>query len=471
MLKRILKSFSWVIVDNAFSLGIQFISTIILSRILTPHDYGIIGMVAIFIAISNMIIDSGMGGSLIKKDNVTDIDYSTLFVYNILVSILLYGILFIISDSVALFYNMESLSKVIKSLSLVIVINAFSIVQNISLVKQLHFKKLALCSVAANSMSLIVAIVFAIHGFGVWALVYQQLTQALIRTILLYIADRTYPISMFSFLSFKEQFAFGVNLLISNLLNTFYSNINLSIIAKINTPTHTGFYLQAFKFQTLPNGLVNSVVDKAVFPILSKYKTKEEILLKYSEFTRYITIFVYPFIFVVSALSSNLIIVLFGSQWLVSGELLGILIFVGIGSTLQYLNRNMLKSLGNTEVILKIDTINLLLSFLIIFIVASRGVYYIAIGVVISSFIGACVQSFVICKTVRFSLKKQIKNVSTSIFISLSIYVVLKLVLYFIHLIPILELLLAAVLSVLLFILALTIYAKNDIRKFFNHIT
>lgn len=467
---RILKSFSWVIVDNLFSLGIQLLSAIILARLLTPNDYGIIGMITIFIAISNMVVDSGMGGSLIKKNIVTNIDYSTLFIYNILVSLLLYGILFFISDYVALFYKVASLSKIIKIVSLVIIINAFSIVQNIRLVKHLHFKKLALCSFASNITSLIAAIVFAVHGYGVWSLVFQQLIQSSIKTILIYIVDKFFPKLIFSFISFKEQFAFGVNLLFSNLLNTFYNNISFNLIAKINTPVQTGFYLQASKFQSLPIGIVNAVVDKAIFPILSKYKTKSEIFLNYSRFVRYITIFVYPLIFFISALSSNLITLLLGNRWSQSGELLGILIFAGLGSTLQYINRNLLKSLGITKLILKIDIISIVIGLFILFIVASRGVYYIAIGVVISSLISVGIQSILISITTKYSLKEQIKNISTAVFISVSIFIVLKLFLFFIHFTPILELVLGGLISIIVFIVASVIFAKKDIYLFVNNI-
>ena len=259
-------------------------------------------------------------------------------------------------------------------------------------------------------------------------------------------------------------------MLFSNLLNTIYNNINLSLIAKINSPVQTGFYLQASKFQSLPIGIVNAVVDKAVFPILSTYKTKAEILINYSKFVRYITIFVYPLIFIISALSSNLIIVLLGNRWSESGELLGILIFAGLGSTLQYINRNLLKSLGITKLILRIDTINILIGLFVLFVVASRGVYYVAIGVVISSLIGVCIQSVLISITIKYSLKEQMKNISTAVFISVSIFIVLKLFLFFIHFTPILELVLGGFISIIAFIIASVIFAKKDVNLFVDNI-
>lgn len=224
----------WNSLQQFGQLGITFVSTIILARLLTPEDYGIYGILMIFISVSEMLADSGIAGYIIKKQNVTPIYYDTLFVYNMCVSGIMYLFLFFSAPFIADFYEKEMLISVIRILGLVLLLHAFSITQFTRLLKDLQFHKLALISIVAGVAALCVALLLAYRGLGIWALIFQQLVLVALTTILYLVVNRRIPHFRFDMRVFKEQFAFGINLFGSSVLMAITNNIdNKSNLSKI----------------------------------------------------------------------------------------------------------------------------------------------------------------------------------------------------------------------------------------------
>jgi len=226
---------SWSAIDNVASSGISFLIGIVLARILSPAEFGILGMITVFIAVSNSIVDSGFSNALIRKNDAKDIDYNTVFYFNLLLGCFLYLILFFSAPIISVFFNEPILISVTRVMGTVLIINAFSIIQRTLLVKKVDFKTQTKISFIASITSGIVGIGMALEGMGVWSLVGQQVSRQLLNTIFLWVYSTWRPVLEFSKQSFKELFGFGSKLLVSGLIDTIYKNIYYLIIGKFYT--------------------------------------------------------------------------------------------------------------------------------------------------------------------------------------------------------------------------------------------
>ena len=243
----------WSCVERFSVQGIQFVIMVIMARILLPSDYGMIGMLAIFIAIAQTLIDSGFSNALIQKKDRSEIDYSTVFYFNIVVGIILYFILFFSSPLIARFYNTPELTGLTRVLALNLFINSLAVVQRAILSIKIDFKTQAKASFSAAIISGIVGIVMAYTGFGVWSLAVQTVLNAFVNTVLLWIFSKWIPLKVFSFESFKKLFAFGSKLLASGLLDTIYRNIYTIVIGKKFASTDLGYFTRADQFAQFPS--------------------------------------------------------------------------------------------------------------------------------------------------------------------------------------------------------------------------
>ena len=252
----------WSFLQRFGSMGVSFISNIIFARLLTPDDYGCIGMLTIFIALSNTFIDGGFGSALIQKKRPTQEDYSTIFYWNVFLSIVLYAILFLCAPLIADFYNIEILSKILQVEGIILIINALGIIQNNQLRKQLKFKSIAHITLTASIVSVIVAIVMAYMGYGVWSLVAQQIVLSFVSTLLYWIHGSWRPSRTFSARSFKELFGFGSFILLSSLLNAFCNNLNGLLIGKFFNASSMGYFTQAKKLEDVFSSSIETVVGQ-----------------------------------------------------------------------------------------------------------------------------------------------------------------------------------------------------------------
>jgi O-antigen/teichoic acid export membrane protein len=421
------KKFFWAFVDIFSSVLFQTVAVVVLARLLSPRDYGVIGTIAIFIAISNMLVDSGMGSAVIKMKSPSRIDYSTLFISNFIISILLYSMLFIASNSIADFYDIAELSLYIKALGVVILLSGLAIVQNIKLMKELRFKELAIITFLSSSLSIIFAVVLALKGFGVWALIAQQLSFAFFRVIFLWIFCRFMPILDFSFKSFRYQFKFGISIVCSSILNVIYNNCASSIVPKISTLVQNGYFVQASKIQTVPMSIVSSFSDKAIFPVLANEKDNSDMVVNARTILRYVLILAFPVITLCINYSHFLVWSLLGNKWVGADFYLDILMFSSYGLCIQYLGRNCFKALGKTSLILRLEIIKTVIGISILGVSLIWGLKFFLYGIVISSLVLVVITSFFLDRYFNYRIKNQVNDVKWVVLSSVILYLFVSL--------------------------------------------
>ena len=262
----------WTSMQKFIGMGLSFISGIILARLLTPEDYGCIGMLSIFMLIANTFVDGGFASALIQKKRPKQEDYSTIFFFNLGMSLLMYIILFLAAPFIARFYKMPLLSSVLRVQGLVLIINALSLIQSNQLKKQFLFKKLAIVTLLASFISIVVTIFMAYKGFGVWALVAMNLITAIIPAVVYWLTNKWIPKFVFSKTSFKELFKFGFFMFLTNLINTFCNNIQGLLIGRFYNPATMGYYSKAKSTEELASTSISNTIGQVTYPLYAEYQ-------------------------------------------------------------------------------------------------------------------------------------------------------------------------------------------------------
>lgn len=405
------KKIVWVFLEKGSTTVIQFLSLIVLSRLLSPEDYGIYGIMMVFIALSDTLIDSGFGSALVHKNEVTQKDINTLFFTNATVSMILYSIIFLSGPLLENMYGINNLAVYFRVIGLVIISYAFSIVQNAMILRELRFKFSTSISITSSVSSSLIAIVMAYLGFGVWSLIAQVLSHSLIITIILWIKSRVRISFEISKNSFWDFFKFGSNLLGANILQTIVNNISNNIIPKIGSLQQSGLYFQATKLNSVPVNILTMTIDKSLFPILSREKDKESLLKRARAINRYFVTFIIPLFPLISYTAHPLVKIVLGSKWGDAAEYLAIIIWSGIALTFQCLSRNILKSLGFTKYILFVEIFKSAIILLVILISMNFGVLFLVWGVTGSSYIGAIIWSICLKKKAGYNYMSQVDDI------------------------------------------------------------
>ena len=454
--ESIINSFIWVSVERISTIGLLFIGTIVLAHFLSPSAFGLVGILTIFTAISMMLIDSGMGGSLIKEKNVSESDYSTLFIYNVGISIIIYLILYFSSGYVAELYCLPELKDLLRILSLTIIFNAVSIVQRIKLTRSFDFKVMCIITVISMLFAILISILLAYKGFGVWALIMQQVLQSLFNSLFYFIYVRFIPSFVFDRKSFRKHFAFGANLMCATLINTVNTNISSSIIGKFFSLQQTGFFAQSNKLYTMPTNIVSSIVDKAVFPILSKKNDLNEIISTISMLSRNIYLITFPLFSIVIVLSSPIIVTFLGDEWQEAAWILSRLCCGGIPLVVKLMLRNALKTLGETYCIFKCEFICFIIGLVILLVSASISFRAIIWGVVCNNIILMIAFMIAISKKINYSIKMQVCNILPFLLCSIVASIMLFFVMHMIEtsMQPVFVLLIGLFLGVILVVLS-----------------
>ncbi|MDE6335671.1 MAG: lipopolysaccharide biosynthesis protein [Muribaculaceae bacterium] len=396
----------WNGVSQLGTTGITFISNVILARLLTPDDYAIIGLVTIFIAFSQMMVDSEMGGALLRKPTVTRTDYSTLFYYNLAVSLFLFTVLYFIAPLIAKFYSLPQLTEVVRVLSLTIIIQAFRVVQRIMIFREFKFKTYAVINLISGIVSLAVAILMALRGYGYWALIWQQIVQALCNLILMETYNRFIPALTFSKESFKYQFSFGISLLGSNTVSTIANNISTNIIGKISSIEFTGYYTQVSKLTNFCQSSIGPILDQSVFPILAKYDKVEDIRATYYRFLKLLTMALIALSVLCILFARPIISLVLGDQWLGGAFIFQILSLGMLPATLQILCRTILKTLGTTKRVLYLETIKSVIIIALLIGAAFINSDFVVWAVVISQMISCVIWLIATEKELKHKLVK-----------------------------------------------------------------
>lgn len=340
----------WTALQKYSTMFIQFISGIILARLLTPYDYGCIGMLSIFMALAEIFIDGGFGSALIQKKQPTQEDYSTIFWWNLGMALLMYAILFVSAPAIARFYNIPLLRDVLRVQGLVLFIYAFNIVQRNQLKKRLNFKLLSIVTITTSVTSLVVTIFMAYKGFGVWALVTQNLISAAIPAIVFWFFVKWRPICIFSILSFKELFGFGVYMFLTHLVNKFGAKLSQLLIGKIYSPATLGYFTKAANTESLASHSISSIMTQITYPLYAQIQDDKNalggVIKRLTSTIAYIT---FPIMFVLMLTAKPVFILLYSERWVASIPYFQVLCLVGLAECLQSVNTQSIAAIGKSK--------------------------------------------------------------------------------------------------------------------------
>ncbi|MGN7387431.1 lipopolysaccharide biosynthesis protein [Sporosarcina sp. SAFN-015] len=411
----------WSFTDLMANHGIQFGVQIILARLLLPEHFGIIGMILVLISVSNAIVDSGFSQALIRDQHTTQEDYSTVFYFNFFISLVLYALLFSTANLISVFFEEPQLTKIIRVLSLIFIINSLAIIQKAMLVKRVDFKTLTKISVISVVLSGSITILLAMSGFGVWSLVFNMIALQSIQTGLFWYFNKWMPSLTFKIQSFKRFFSFGYKLLLSGLIDTFFYYSYFVIIGKMYSSNQLGYYSNAVKIKDLASFAIVSTVQRVTYPVLSSIQQEEERLkygfksvIKTSAFINF------PLMVGLAAIAKPLFIVLFGIKWIHSVIYFQLLCFAGMLNPIHSINLNVLQVKGRSDLILLLEIIKK--SLLAILIVCSLLFGFGIIGLiwttVIHSFISFLINSYYSAREIDYSSMEQIKDLLPSFLIS-----------------------------------------------------
>ena len=399
----------WKAVGNVSTLVVEFIIGIILARLLSPNEFGLIGTISILIVISEVFVNSGFSQAIIRKQNCSQKDYSTTFYFNLIVSIVFYVLLLIIAKPVSHFFKTPELEPLIKVLGIGLVISAFTLIQHAIITKNVNFKLYTKISFIAAIFSGIIAVIMAFLGFGVWSLVIKTLLSKIISSILLWTWSKWRPIIVFSKQSFNELFGFGSKLLLSGVIGTILNNLNNIAIAKFFSTQTLGFYSRANQFEKLFSENITSVVSSVSYPVLSTLQNDTILMKKVYREIYTTTFFIISLCMVgIAVIAKSLIITLIGEEWLPSVELLQLLCVVGVITPLNSMNINLLNVVGRSDLYFKLQLYvqllfvpNLLLGYFF-------GVKALIIGAIFITLTGFFIFNIYTKKYINYSIKEQL---------------------------------------------------------------
>lgn len=420
--QRTEKALIWSFVDKFGQQILYFVSGIILANLLTPRDYGKIGVLTIFIVLSNILVDSGFSSALIRKKEATDRDYSTIFYFNLVISLLFYLLLYISANYIATYFNIPDLVVVSRVLFLAIIFNSFGLIQQTRMFKEIRFTEYARINIISLAISSIAAIWLAAKGGGVWALVVQTVGLAFLKTVMLWFYSKWRPKLIFSYASIKEFLGYSANLLGTGVLNAIFNNIYPLIIAKGYSTSAVGFYTQAHKFQDIPSALIANIFRSVAFPVLSSINDDKPRLLRvFGKYIRTTAFFIFPIMTMLIVVAEPFIISLITEKWSASVPMLQVLAIAGMFSPFIILYYDLLNTEGRSDINFKMEIVKkiaLMLAISICFIWGSSIMLLIWIWVaytLLSLLATVIISAKVVGYKIRFFIKDMLPYLALSI--------------------------------------------------------
>lgn len=419
----------WNAISNFSVKGVDFVVGIILARLLTPQEFGLIGTITIFLVLSEVFINSGFNQALIRKQNCTQKDYSTAFYFNFSVAIILFVVLFVSAGPISKYFNEPQLKSLVQVLGIGLIISSLTLVQQSILVKRIDFKLQTKINFISSIISGVIAIIMAFKGFGIWSLVVRNLLNRGLISFFLWLWNKWKPGRVFSKKSFNELFGFGSKLLISGLIGTLLNNLNYLIIAKYFSTRELGYFTRAEMFKKLPSESVSSIITTVAYPVLAKVQDDKILLKQYFRKMFVNTFFIIAILmFGMAAISETLILTLIGNQWYPSIILLQLLCFSGLMYPLNSMNVNILNVVGRSDLYLKLQLIVQLLVIPNLFIGIFFGIETLIIGMNLISIISYVIFNRESTKFINYTLKEQINDIMPTLIIALVMGVLVYLI-------------------------------------------
>ena len=397
-----------------------FVQGIILARLLSPEDYGLVAMVGIFILLSYTFVDAGFGTALIQKQDRTEKDYSTVFVLNLSISFVTSLLLFLSAPLVADFYKEQLLIKIVRVYSLIIFFSSLIAIQDVRLSIFLEFRKKSVINIVTTIVSGLFAILMAFLGYGVWSLIIPQFLMLLAKYILYWHFQHWIPKLYFSKQSCKELFGFGSKILASSILATFFENIYSLVIGKVFSASALGFYSRADGYANLPVRTITGVIDGVTYPVLSKYQDNDELLMNaFRRMLRIAAYVIFPIMIGIAVLAKPLVVVLVTEKWLPCVVYLQLLCFARMWWHVHVLNLNLLKAQGHSDLFFRLEVIKQVITIVLLVVTVPFGVLAICVGSIFSAFLSLIINSYYTGKLLQFGIVKQLREMLPSVVYSL----------------------------------------------------
>lgn len=381
------KGIFWSAVERFSVQGAQFLMDLVIARIVLPEEYGLVAMLAIFRAVAQTFIDSGFGSALIQKKDRSAVDFSTVFYFNTVISILIYLLLFLAAPHIASFYKIPELSLITRVIGVTLIINSLGIVQQARITIDLDFKKLAAASLSGVIAGGVTGIIMAYLDYGVWALVAQNIVSNVVRVAVLWVVSGWKLTPAFSLRSFKSLFSFGSKLLLSTLLHTVYTNIYSLIIGKKYAASELGFYNRAYTLANFPSTNFTSVIDRAVYPVFCRHQDdtvqSNELFLKYMKMACYV---IFPVMTALAAVAEPLIRVVLTDVWLPAVPFLRIMCVAFMWDPVMRLNHSIINARGRSDYFLMAEVIKKIAGILILVATVPLGITVMCTGLIVYSF-------------------------------------------------------------------------------------
>lgn len=430
---KTVKGTIWSGIDNVAQMGVQFVVSIVLARILTPDDYGLLGIMMIFTSVCTALIYAGFTTALIRKPDANKDDYNTSFIVNMAMSIAFYCLIFILSPNIAEFFGRVELIKLTRVISLGMVIGAFSLVQQTRLTKKIDFKTQTKITLTAAILSGFIGITMALLGYGVWALVAQTLSVQVIRTVMLWYYDKWMPEMRFSTKSFHDLFGFGWKMMVSAFLDSLWQQLYQVVVGRYYNPATLGQYTRAKQFSMLFSSNLTGVVQRVTYPVLSNIQDdKERMVMAYRKIIK-VTMFVTAIsMFFLGAISDPLLYCLIGPKWHEAATFLPLICIAGSTYPLHALNLNMLQVQGRSDLFLGLEIIKKIIALAPLAIGAFVGIIPMLYTNLLTSVIAFFLNSHYSGKFLGYNSWMQIKDISQSYGIAM----IIAICVYFLKYLP-----------------------------------
>jgi O-antigen/teichoic acid export membrane protein len=418
--KKTLNGLVWTFSQQFGVQIISFFITIVLARILAPSEFGIIAMLSVFVAVGGLLVDGGLSSSLIRTGRANQKDYSTVFFFNLVGSFLIYALVYFLAPFISSFYKQEILTSVLRVYSIVFIINAFYEIQNARLVKVMDFKTQALIQIPSVLTSGFIGILLAINGFGVWSLVWMNISQSFLITLFHWVFSKWRPALLFDITSFKKHFHFGYKMTLSGLLEIIYRNIYVLIIGKNYTAAQLGFYSRADSISQLPTNNIFNAINSVTYPMFATI-SEDNIRLKmvYKKLVQQVLFWNASILILLVVIAEPLFRFLLTEKWLPAVPYFQILCLAGILYPLHAYNHNILKVKGRSDLILKIEFVKKSAAVLGILLVIPFGIFGLLYFQLAFSIISCFINSYYSGILINYSIKEQLVDISPAILLSI----------------------------------------------------
>ena len=427
--KKTVKGVAWTSLDKLTGIGFGFVIGVILARLLSPSDYGLLAMIAVFNAIAFAFLDSGFTNALIRKPDLTEDDNMTAFCFNIVAGVVLFGVIWVIAPWVSVFYDKPILTPLLRAEGSLLIISALKIIQGVQLTRALNFRAKMMIRVTSNVMGGVIGIIAAYKGLGVWALVLMHIASSVIGLVILWIMAPWHPRGRWSKASFSYLWGYGSKLLASNLLNTIYGNIYPIIIGKFYSAADLGQYTRAKQYANMPSETLTGVLQQVTFPVLSKIQ-EDTVRLgnSYRRMLRFTVFVVFPVMLGMAVLAYPLVVTLVTGKWAECVPYLQVICIASMWYPVHAINLNLLQVKGRSDLFLKLEIVKKIIVTAAIFICVPFGIMGICIGAVCTSIICLAINTYYTGKLIHVGFLRQMMDMVPTLLNALAMGAVVYLV-------------------------------------------